>query len=137
MPGKNKKILIDDIDLEILEILDKKSHKGGMGVLELTEKIGLTHANLKTHLVKLIKTGLILPSKLKGTNKIRLCTPEFFSAYSDGGSEREKIAEKRYNEYNGFMTILKKIDNLTHERVMISELSKRLNKEVKDILEKD
>ena len=55
MSGRKSKVLVDSIDLDILTTLNHYSYNLGLGVLELAEKINLTHQNLKRHLEKLIK----------------------------------------------------------------------------------
>ena len=56
MAGRKSKILIDSIDFEILI---RVSNKNKYWVLYLAEKIGLTHTNIKNHLVKLTKMELV------------------------------------------------------------------------------
>jgi len=60
--------LLDSIDLEIMEKLSYKN----LGVMELKEKIGLNHQNLKPHLDKLRTADLIKGSRKRSKIELSL-----------------------------------------------------------------
>lgn len=130
MVGRKSKVLIDSIDLEILSILDDKE---GIGVLELAEKINLTHQNVKTHLEKLIRASLILkkPSftSKKKTNKIELITPLFFKKYFKKQTEDTK---KFIFEYETFKRRLKTLAAIELETDTLSNILNQLKIEGKN-----
>ena len=124
MSGRKSKVLMDSIDLEILDILDRYNQED-IGVLELAEKINLTHQNLKKHLEKLIRLDLVDPITTKGSNKISLVTFRMFSECGD-----PKI-EKRAKELEIVRSFLKKVNTLDYEKETIAKLSKELKKKKK------
>lgn len=105
MSGRKSKVLVDSIDLDILTTLNPYSYNLGLGVLELAEKINLTHQNLKRHLEKLIKARLVLTLTSSGSNKISLVTPYYFHDYN--GDNEDQI-KKDVEEYEAILSFLKK-----------------------------
>ncbi len=126
MVGRKSKVLFDSIDLKILEILDNyysKHQEKGMGILELTKRIKLTHQNLKTHLEKLIKTGVILTITFPNSNRIELVTPKVFMSIKD------KDIQKDAEEHEVLLSFLRKANSLETEKKTISQISKEMKKE--------
>jgi len=74
--GERAKILFDDIDLKILNLLSRYE---SLGVLELVDKIQINHNSLKPHFDKLLSLKLISSYKNK-EGKVRL-------SYSLGNTE--------------------------------------------------
>ena len=63
--GIRSKILFDEIDLRIIQLLNNPKNNDGLGVLEIAKWFGVMHNNLKPHLDKLLSLGLILFSPNK------------------------------------------------------------------------
>jgi DNA-binding Lrp family transcriptional regulator len=124
MTGRKSKVLIDSIDLDILTTLNDYSYNLGLGVLELAEKIKLTHQNLKRHLEKLVKARLVFPLTYSSSNKINLVTCYWFHDLYDGDNA-EKV-KKDIEEYEVILAFLKKINSLDYEKETISKISKEI-----------
>lgn len=114
--GRKSRVLVDSLDVDILKIIDLRGH---IGVLELSRAINLTHANLKKHLEKLIRAGLVTTSRHQPSGKISLDTP--LSWKEAPGCEIEA------KEYNIFMGVLDKIYHQEPLKKTLSELSNDLN----------
>lgn len=137
--GRKSKVLIDSIDLKILKLLTK-SHEP-IGVLDIADKINLTHQNLKQHLEKLIKSDLIVSIKTRYSdspkNKIELTTisSAFFNdvVLSDmSETERLMRINNEIKPFNNFLKILDKIDNLEFEKTTLAEIISELKNNEKN-----
>lgn len=127
MVGRKSKVLLDSIDLEILKILNEYSSYNGLGILELTNKIKLTHQNLKKHLEKLIRIELVLPLTESSNNKITLVTPYFFRNYaSDDYDPNAKKIKQMLEEYYILLSFLKKVNKLDSKSETISKIAKEM-----------
>ena len=60
--GERANILFDDIDLKIVKIINDYSNNG-IGVIDLSKKLNITHISLKPHIDKLIHLELIFMVK--------------------------------------------------------------------------
>lgn len=126
MSGRKSKVLLDSIDLEILEKLNPYSSNLGLGVIELTKKINLTHQNLKKHLEKLIKAHLIIPLTQSNTNKISLVTPYLYRDWDPADEEEDRKQREHIAEYNVILSYLRKINNLDYASETISNIAKEM-----------
>lgn len=132
MAGRKSKVLFDSIDLEILE---KVTNKPNLGVLELTEEIGLTHQNLKQHLEKLMRAGLIVVGEVGvgKHGKIALMTSGSFlyedwadTLREEGEFEEAEAIEEGIKEFAIVMKYLRKVGNLDYEKEKLKEIIKEL-----------
>jgi len=142
MAGRKSKVLFDSIDLEILKKLS--GTYDGMGVLELSRDMNLTHQNLKKHLEKLLRVKLISTIKTTASadkeevGKIKLNTAlsKIYDDYEDEFPEYAEEIIKERDELSILTKFLKEVDNLNYPqetlKEIISELKKNKEKKKKD-----
>lgn len=126
--GERAKILFDNIDLKIIKMLNGADYGKGFGVLELADKLGLNHKNLKPHLDKLLHLGLIFIFKDENgeaklytyIRNMETLTGQEFDSETD-----YHTAVRKVNDHKVLVEYLEKVDSLEH------------NKEMKEILEMD
>ncbi len=113
---------LGSIDLEILEFLDTPNYianKNGWAVLDVVEKMGIQHNNLKPHIDKLLKLKLIvvvdlsdykhkgkriIENKKVGLTSIKARNNFWLENYADfDGDEKYKEEAKKENEYFDFI----------------------------------
>ena len=130
MFGTKSKVIVDSIDLKILETLNDSY---GIGVIDLAMILKLSHKNLKVHLEKLIKTGLIKPLEFPVNDEnMKLVTVN--SKYIQDSEHNDDIDSdiakyKRELEiFDDFMKILKKIESVNYENETLAKIVHNLNK---------
>lgn len=127
MAGRKSKVLFDSIDLEIFNTIEKHNQ---IGVLELAEKINLTHQNLKTHLEKLLRANIIttLTSHQQEGKKIEFTTitSDFFDDLYDG--ERADLLELERKQLGDFLLYIRTINSLDNEKETLTEIINTLKK---------
>lgn len=123
MVGRKSKVLVDSIDLEILEYLDRHPHTS---VLDLAEKIDITHANLKKHIEKLSKSGLICPWESYGTTRITLSTIKALDEELETPNERKVI-----QEYESFLKIVRQINSQDWTKRTLASIARELREKKK------
>lgn len=130
-PGRKSKVLFDSIDLEILQYLDNEVYddsQRGISVLDLTKAIGLTHQNLKIHLEKLLRAGLIMAIQNSKSTKIGLISPENYAhllADLDLPEEAEPF-RKKLEDYRILLKFLKLVRGLDFERETLRNINNQL-----------
>lgn len=68
--GDRSKILLNEADVLILDILNKNKDK--IGVLGLREMLKISAISERTHIDRLVDSNFITKEKIKGTNKYLL-----------------------------------------------------------------
>lgn len=120
MGGRKSKIIFDSIDLQIIDTIKKNPH---IHILQLRDKIEITHQNLKKHLEKLIKGKLILSWKNEKSPKITLTTLDFYEEDYDFLDDEYK---KDVRDFEGFFKIINKINSLEFESETLREMSTQI-----------
>lgn len=69
--GERSEIILNSIDIEIIKVLIEEC-KGGLGIMELKERIGIAHNSLKPHIERLIKMDFIEFEQVEKSRKILL-----------------------------------------------------------------
>lgn len=130
--GERAKILIDSIDLEILEFLE--GCEVVIGVLDLANRLDIKHKNLKPHLEKLIRIGLIKTNEYQGSRKIGLVSPRIFYDMYGYEIETDKKFGEEFQEYKeefkNFLKVLSKIRGLELEKQTLHNISKELKTQI-------
>ena len=108
--GERANSLFDSIDLQILRLLEQtKDYVKPLGILEIAERLNITHKNLKPHIDKLISLDLISTIKVNDKFEIRstLHSYEIMLDIEEDSNELKEI-EKRYEDYKKILSILSK-----------------------------
>lgn len=117
--GERARVLFDFIDLMIIKTIN--SSKEGLSVLELVDKLGLRHKNLKPHMDKLITLKLIKTYKdregkaILSTASKDLVLLKIAYDMNSAYGEKKKLAEKEealMKYLNEAYEYLKNKDNL-------------------------
>ncbi len=131
--GERARVLFDEIDLKILELLNhpspdyKNNRDKRYGILEIAGKLDLKHKNLKPHIDKLLRLELIFPYENEGKLYITTGLQNFKDMGEDvtemahTKSEQEQIL-KQLSEEKILLNYLKKVS----EQFRGEELKKRV-----------
>lgn len=133
MFGKKSKVIVDSIDLKILETLQDSY---GIGVLDLVKILGVSHKELKVHLEKLIKAGLIKTLEFPvDDDNMKLVTAK--AKYIQDSQHNQDIDSdikdyrRELETFDDFMKILKKIEGVNYEKETLGKIVKKLNQKNK------
>lgn len=131
--GERAETYFDSIDLQILEKLDtaQNIHNSpeGYSVLDLVSSLKIKHKNLKPHIDKLLKLGLIFAYR-DDENKLRLWTGKANMRYifQDDlsivchNNEEIKKAKKQMENENALLQYLQKVRGIKQEEALRKEI---------------
>lgn len=138
--GKGE-VYFDSVDLEILEFLIDRAQNGA-GVLEIADKLNISHKSLKPHIDKLrfldliviVETTAVFGKTNNNVGEIKLCVPTaWYDDPSDWREGYEEEIKKQLRRFEEVIKSLRKIKNYEEEKEISKKLEMDLRK--KPILE--